>query len=69
MPIAIILWSLLILVIAINTSPGYFGMLLILLLAAGAIIVTIALIKTRRNVRDFNREAKKLPKQPWDDLL
>lgn len=67
MPIAIFLWSLLILVIACNTNPGYFGMLLIVFLAAGAIIVTVALVKTRRNLRGFNKEVKNTPPTPHDD--
>lgn len=69
MPIAIILWAFLIIVIACSTNPGFFGLMFILLLLAAAVAVTVAWFKTRRVLKSFNKEAAKLPKNPYDENL
>lgn len=69
MPLALFLWALLIIIIACSTNPGFFGMMIILLLLAAAVAVTVAWFKTRQNLKNFNKEVDKLPKNPYDEQI
>lgn len=69
MPLALLLWALLIIVIACSTNPGFFGLMFILLLLAAAVAVTVAWFKTRRILKSFNKEVDKLPKNPYDEQI